>query len=1095
MRFIPTLFPYPMFIKGPGDLAGWLGWFLLLFFILWLTNRWKDRVFDRIPNRRSLFIFLLICVPLTSLLFGLQGRGDSTFVGVSHQGQQGVFFIFAALPWVLAAGMIGILPAMVIAGFSGLIQSVYVTHTLFTPLVMILLAMIFGYLLHQNFRTRVFGWLRHPLPAAALCVFLFFPAAVLIAFISTTGQLSTRLDFSLTQAWQGYLLVGIELLVAGAAAEIIHHRRKDLWFETQDLIPSPIEKSLKLQFLIATLPFLIAILVSLAISIWVMARNVSLQIIREDLINKAALVSGDIGSLVERGQSTIQGLGSPDLLTLSPEEFARVIKKNERAVGFFSEAILLDDMLNVLGTYPADEKIGKTLTGEELDNIHRVLDGLKAEVSMAPRADGDVQVSFMRPIEKPDGGLEGVLLGRTQFALNQDEKKLFAALNTFERSAGNAILFNGGMLSLEDVRPEMSITNYVSWSSDGTGYFDWTTPLGIDSINYFQPIPDSDWSLILNVPYSVVAQRTFSIAFPLLFITSVLILGAIAGLMISLNRVSESLKSLNTETTRIAKGDLTQAAAAKGEDEVGRLGQSFDEMRASLRMRLDELDHLVKVSKGVASSLDIETSMQGVLAAALGTRGSSARIILVPEVTLKAYPDGFFIMKTGTLTDVYGYFDRPLFEFMKHQELLVLPKPSRMRRLEIPEDRPTPTALIARSLHYEDKYYGVLWVGYEQSREFTEEEVQFINMLGDQASLAASNAALYCSTEISRQRLEAVLASSPEPILVFDERNQLLMLNPAAQDLHELVTDTSKGSSLEETLADRELIQLLRSQEGFSPAQREITLRNKRIFMADISPVYAQGSMIGKICTLREITAFKKLDKEKTEFVETVSHDLRSPLSILKGYTTMLPMVGELNEQQQDYLKKINSGIDGMTHLVSNLLDLGRLESGEGIKQEIIPATVIVERVVKALLPEANHKSIILETVLPVPGGDKITADPALLQQALFNLVENAIHFTNVGGRVDVGYQASVDKITYFVKDTGIGISPIDLPGIFNPQPPTLVERVKANGSGGAVKLGLKIVKTIAEKHHGTVRVESVLGKGSTFYLEIPNDFTSQPQG
>ena len=545
----------------------------------------------------------------------------------------------------------------------------------------------------------------------------------------------------------------------------------------------------------------------------------------------------------------------------------------------------------------------------------------------------------------------------------------------------------------------------------------------------------------------------------------------------------------------MAKGDLTQAAAAKGEDEVGRLGQSFDEMRASLRTRLDELDHLVKVSKSVASSLDIETSMQGVLTAALGTRGSSARIILVPEVTLKTYPDGFFIMKTGTLTDVYGYFDRPLFEFMKHQELLVLPKPSRMRRLEIPEDRPTPTALIARSLHYEDKYYGVLWVGYEQSREFTEEEVQFINMLGDQASLAASNAALYCSTEISRQRLEAVLASSPEPILVFDERNQLLMLNPAAQDLHELVTDTSKGSSLEETLADRELIQLLRSQEGFSPAQREITLRNKRIFMADISPVYAQGSMIGKICTLREITAFKKLDKEKTEFVETVSHDLRSPLSILKGYTTMLPMVGELNEQQQDYLKKINSGIDGMTHLVSNLLDLGRLESGEGIKQEIIPATIIVERVVKALLPEANHKSIILETVLPEPGGDKITADPALLQQALFNLVENAIHFTNVGGRVDVGYLTSGEKITYFVKDTGIGISPIDLPGIFNPQPPTLVERVRANGSGGAVKLGLKIVKTIAEKHHGTVRVESVLGKGSTFYLEIPNVFTSQPQG
>lgn len=1097
MRFIPTLFPYPKFIHEPGDLAGWLGWFLFLFFILWLTNRWKDRVFERVPNRGNLFVFFLLSVPLTTLFLGIQTNGGVPQASAGLLNQQGILFILSALPWVLAAGLVGILPAMVIAGLSGLIQAVFITHSLFTPLGMIFVALVYGYLLHQNFRTRFFGWLRHPILSAVFSAVLFFPLAILVAFISTAGSLAARLDFSLTQAWQGYLMVGIELILAGIAAEILYQRKREIWFEPPDLVPSPIEKSLKLQFMIATLPFLIAILVSLAISIWVMGRNVALQIIRDDLINKAALISVDIGGLVEKGHSTIQTIGSPDLLSLSPEEFNKSISKNDSVAGFFSEVVLMDEQANLLASYPADSESPSTLTTEEFDNIHRVLDGQKPQVSMAPRADGDVQVSFLRMIEGSDGEISGVLVGRTQFALNQDREQLFAALNTFERSSGNAILFNGGILSLEDVRPELGISNYVSWSPDGTGFFDWSTPRGIDSINYFQPIPESDWSLILNLPYPAIAQKTFSIAFPLLFITAVLILGAIAGLMISLNRVSESLKSLSSETTRMAKGDMTPASASKGEDEVGRLGQSFDEMRSSLRSRLEELDHLVRVSKGVASSLDIEKSLQGVLTAALGTRGSSARIILIPEVTLKAYPDGFFIMKAGTLTEVYGYFDQPLFEFMKHQELLALPKPSRMRRLEIPEDRPTPTALIARALHHEDKYYGVLWVGYEQSREFTEEEVQFINMLGDQASLAASNAALYCSTEISRQRLEAVLASAPEPILVFDEKDQLLMLNPAARDLQELVTETSRGSSLEETLTDRGLIGLIRNQEGFTPAQREISLRNKQVFMADISPVYAQGSMIGKICTLREITAYKQLDNQKTEFVETVSHDLRSPLSMLKGYATMLPMLGELNDQQQEYLQKINSGIDGMNHLVNNLLDLGRLEAGEGIKPEFITASSIVDRVVKSLLPEANHKSIILETVLPENGGHKVFADPALLQQALFNLLENAVHFTNIGGRVDTGYQVGADKITFFIKDTGIGISPIDLPGIFNPQPSTLVERMKANAGGGAgtVKLGLKIVKTIAEKHHGTLRAESVLGKGSTFYLEIPNPTSEQPQG
>ena len=1037
----------------------------------------------------------MVSVPLTTLLFGVQTGKALSPLGDAGNFQQGILFLFSALPWVLAAGLIGILPAMVLAGFIGLIQSVFITHTLFTPLVMILLALIYGYFLHQNFRTTFFGWLRHPFPAALFCVFLFFPFVILAAFISTAGSLATRLSFSLTEAWQGYLMVGIELAAAGIAAEILFSRKRELWYEPQELVPSPIEKSLKLQFLIATLPFLIAILVSLAISIWVMARNVSLQIIREDLINKAALISGDVGALVDKGQNVINGLGSLDSLSYSPEEFSREISKNDRAMSFFSEVILFDDKGTVLANYPMDSPVESPVAEEEARNISVVLEGQKPQVSVAPRKDGDLDVTFLRPIAGEDGTVIGILLGRTQFALNQDQEKLFAALNTFERSTGNAILFNGGMLSVDEVRPEFAITNFISWSSDGTGYFNWSSPRGMDSVNYFQPIPESDWSLILNVPYASIAQKTFSIAFPQLFITTALILGAIAGLLISLNKVSDSLKSLSSETTRIAKGDLTPANAAKGVDEVGKLGQSFEEMRTSLRTRLEELNHLVRVSKGVASSLDIEKSLQGVLAAAIGTKGSCARIILIPEVTLKAFPDGFFIMKAGTLADVYGYFDRPIFEFMRHQELLALPKPSRMRRLEIPEDRPTPSALIARALHNEEKYFGVLWVGYEQSREFTEEEIQFINMLGDQASLAASNAALYCSTEISRQRLEAVLASAPEPILVFDEKDQLLMLNPAAKDLQELVTETSRGCSLDETLADRELIDLIRTQDGFTPAQREITLRTKRVFMADISPVYAQGSMIGKICTLREITAYKRLDSQKTEFVETVSHDLRSPLSTLKGYATMLPMLGQLNDQQQEYLKKITSGIDGMTHLVNNLLDLGRLESGEGIKQEYIMASSIIEKVFKSLLAEANHKSIILEIVLPEPAGHRVYADSALLQQAIYNMVENAIRFTNVGGRVDAGYLTNQDKITFFVKDTGIGISPIDLPGIFSQQPTTLVERMKANGGGGVVKLGLKIVKTIAEKHHGSVRVESVLGKGSTFYLEIPYNEPGQSRG
>ncbi len=141
----------------------------------------------------------------------------------------------------------------------------------------------------------------------------------------------------------------------------------------------------------------------------------------------------------------------------SPEEFSREISKNDRASSFFSEVILLDDKGNVLANYPMDSPWNLPWQKRKLAISSVVLEGQKPQVSIAPRKDGDSDVTFLRPIAGEDGTAIGVLLGRTQFALNQDLEQLFAALNTFERSTGNAILFNGGMLSVDEVRPEFAI--------------------------------------------------------------------------------------------------------------------------------------------------------------------------------------------------------------------------------------------------------------------------------------------------------------------------------------------------------------------------------------------------------------------------------------------------------------------------------------------------------------------------------------------------------------------------------------------------------------------------------------------------------------
>jgi signal transduction histidine kinase len=235
---------------------------------------------------------------------------------------------------------------------------------------------------------------------------------------------------------------------------------------------------------------------------------------------------------------------------------------------------------------------------------------------------------------------------------------------------------------------------------------------------------------------------------------------------------------------------------------------------------------------------------------------------------------------------------------------------------------------------------------------------------------------------------------------------------------------------------------------------------------------------------LRDITHYKQLDTLKSEFVDTVSHDLRAPITLVSGYNSMLNMVGELNEQQKNYVEKIKAGLESMRTLVTNLLDLGRIDAGIGLNLEETQPEVIVSTVLQQLQPNANQRSIQL-SFEPRPEGMRtsIIADETLLRQALLNIVDNAIKFTKVNGQVRVRLQQNGDKVLFEVHDTGIGIAPIDLPNVFDKfYRSKRREGMDQRGTG----LGLAIVKSITERHNGEVWAKSQLGKGSTFYMQIP---------
>jgi signal transduction histidine kinase len=203
----------------------------------------------------------------------------------------------------------------------------------------------------------------------------------------------------------------------------------------------------------------------------------------------------------------------------------------------------------------------------------------------------------------------------------------------------------------------------------------------------------------------------------------------------------------------------------------------------------------------------------------------------------------------------------------------------------------------------------------------------------------------------------------------------------------------------------------------------------------------------------------------------------------MRGYATMLEMVGELNDQQTNYVGKIVSGVESMSRLVTNLLDLGRIEAGIGLQVDMVHVPDVIERVVSALQLEASQKHIQVNMEISEDTSPLIEADQALLQQAIHNLVENAIKYTPAQGKVNIRMWPKQDRMVIEVRDTGSGISPMDQPRLFEKFYRGAQQGSKEQHGTG---LGLAIVKSIAERHGGQVWVESQLGKGSAFFLAIP---------
>lgn len=1089
--------------------------FYLVFFLWVLVRRRAD--FQRM-TRRAWGWFILGCLlllPANGLLnLYRTGEGGLPLFLVAGPAYSSPVLPLPALWIVSAIGMwIGPSPGLVAGLLAGLVRAWFGPVALNEVFAFAAWGLTFGFCCRQPYKEKFFTALRHPLVAsvvAAVAALIFSGLNHLIEALPSGGLVA--LDYarvSLERDWSVWLAAGV---LQGVGFALLYHFAPQLRLSQYPTVVSAFSQSLRARFMIILIPVL---LLGVFFSILAVNRR-AMMLAREqslaEMARSAATAGDGIAHFYYTGANLLEQFATnPELL--EPHLLTRVaaLENSRRVVPFFQEMLLTDAGGTVSAAVPEDLAY-LDLTLEETQLVTQALNYDMSGVThltlfpLVERAGGDAvcRLTFVQPLlDGEELVSKGVLLARVQLDINPDMKRALETLQFGRNQESGFIVDDRGMIIAHQdpaarLRPWSVNVGAASYPTTVGRAYDDITPEGERVLVYSQAVEGVPATVVLQMPFSVVLETATAISNPLLLVQ--LAIGVLLLFVVPLlaTRITQPLHALADGARQIAGGNLEMPVYLSGEDEVAQLGHAFEQMRLRLRDRLDDLSLLLNVSQSVSATLDLDTGVPLILEGALEETGAAmARFVLLDG---NARPQRVF--SVGLADASLPALDRAFASVLGRRQEPLVSQNLRQEESTVTTAAGPLQSVAAFPVRSQNHTVAILWVGAVEAEEFDEARINLLTTLVGQAAVLVENARLFQAAEGGRQRLATILASATDAMLVTDSLYRLLLINPATQRLLGL-DEAAYGRPVEELNLPAPLADALSHpyDNQLAPSTIEIPFPDGRTFYASIAPVMAlaspkaggyelpaqldaEGQVVGRVVVLRDVTHFKELDEMKSEFVATVSHDLRAPLTFIRGYTTMLTMVGELNEKQDDYLDRILDGITQMSALIDDLLNLGRIEAGVGIRQEPCRLGLILVEAVDTMRARAVTKGIILR-LEPSQGTPVIIGDRTLLRQAIGNLVDNALKYTPVGGSVNVRLEVNEPdrEAVIHIADTGIGIAPEDRLRLFEK-----FYRIKRRETSEipGTGLGLALVKSIVTRHGGRVWVESEPNVGSTFYVALP---------
>ncbi|MGN0027010.1 MAG: ATP-binding protein [Clostridium sp.] len=327
-----------------------------------------------------------------------------------------------------------------------------------------------------------------------------------------------------------------------------------------------------------------------------------------------------------------------------------------------------------------------------------------------------------------------------------------------------------------------------------------------------------------------------------------------------------------------------------------------------------------------------------------------------------------------------------------------------------------------------------------------------------------------------QNKLEAILESMESGVIAVDNKQNVILINPYAQNLLGINKDII-GKNISEYIIDYDIISFMRSIHEIEtkeiklmhPIPRELRIKKSPIINTKKIP-------IGVVLSILDITDIKRLENIRSQFVANVSHELKTPLTSIKGFAETLKYVEDI-ETRNKFLDIIDKETERLTNLINDILVLSNIENNKMKEEEFNPSEVI-EDVINMFINQVNNKDV--EIYFHDKGSNVLLGDRDKFYQMMLNLVENAVKYSNNKAIINIRTYESQYYEYIEVEDNGIGIPKEDLPRIFE-----RFYRVDKSRAKGGTGLGLAIVKHIAKMFNGEVYVESVLNKGTKFTIKL----------